>query len=138
MIDMASVLSGVGGASLVQSLALMFARRWMGRIDDVERELKLVKETEMKQIDERLTAATASRKNMHERIAAIEQTMVDRNSCQAQHAGYVGQVAELARISERVAHTSERTTELFNRVLSAQSDVDRMIGRLETLERKAK
>ena len=60
MIDMASVLSGVGGASLVQSLALMFARRWMGRIDDVERELKLVKETEMKQIDERLTAATAS------------------------------------------------------------------------------
>jgi len=97
------------------------------------KEFKIVKDKEIARLDARHSKAAEVRKTMHQEIATIQQTMVTRKEFKAHTDQAIGQMQTIARVTERVDITSRRTEQLFERVISAQSDIDKMIGRLEAI-----
>ena len=129
----ASMWAGLGGAGFVVALFMLLLRRFFVRVDAVSEELKIVKAKEIARLDARHTKAAEVRKTMHQEIATIQQTMVTRKEFKAHTDQAIGQMQTIARVTERVDITSRRTEQLFERVISAQSDIDKMIGRLEAI-----
>lgn len=131
MIEPSGFFAGLGGAAMVQAIAIMLARRWLGRVDSMEADLKDLRGKEMAKIERQLEGAAQSRRGIHERIAQIERDMVKRGDLDEIHNRHLSQVKELAEVATRIEVVSRHVEDQVSRIASVTADVNRIIGRLE-------
>lgn len=137
------VIGLVGG--FVRGAVQRWVERRDKRHDDLEGEVRQLRDVRVtriesdmsehkKEADNRHRSAAESRKALHGEVARLDRDKVSWADCNRMHDGYVSQVQELAKVTERVDAASKRTGDLFDRVIGVKEDVDRMLGRLEALE----
>ena len=130
MVDGSGFLAGVSGAAVVQGAILMIARRWLGRVDAVEADLKDIKEQQMKKLEKAQEKAAESRQGIHQQLAAIQATMVDREALRELSAQYVGHVRELAQVTTRIEAVARESSQQTERLAAVTADVNRILGRM--------
>lgn len=131
MVDAGGFFAGVSGAALMQALVMLLARRWLGRVDAIETEVKDLREKEMARVENNISTAARSRKEIHERLTRIERDMVGRKDLEKIQVDYVGQVRQLAQVATKIEHLSAHIDEQTQRMASVTADVHRLLGRLE-------
>ena len=130
----ASFLSALAGSALVQTAVVMAFRRWFGRIDRLEQELKDFRDREIAEVKQKMKEIYAAMREVTRDVDSVRREGVTRADCNAQLEKFFGQVKDLATVAERVDQARRETNLLFDRVTSVKTDVDRMIGRLENMK----
>jgi len=128
--DPGAFLAGIGGAATVQSMILLLARRWLGRVDAMEADIRDLREKEMGQIKADIETAAKSRKGIHEKIAQIERDMVSRDDLKEIQSNHVSHVKALAEVVTRIEHLNKHLDDQMQRMASVTADVNRIIGKM--------
>jgi len=130
MIDANAVFAGLGGAAMVQSLVLLLARRWLGRVDTMEADIRELRDKEIGMIKGQIQTAAISRQNIHEKIAEIERDMVSREDLAEIQRNHVSHVRALAEVVTRIEHLNKHLDDQMQRMASVTADVNRIIGKM--------
>jgi hypothetical protein len=117
----------------------LLMQRTVEKVDRLQREIEELKDNRVGAIEqgmkEEIEKNAARRKEIYERLGAMEKTSVTMALCREQHKAlmesleeYRGAVLDLARVQQNVTNTAKFVDEVNERVICLKEDVARMQG----------